>query len=122
MKILVTGAAGFIGYHLSKELLENNNQIYGIDNFSTYYDPNLKKDRINQLKSFKNFDFNEIDICDLDSLKSIFKKNNFERVVNLAAQPGVRYSLINPFEYINSNLVGFVNIIELCKEIFLLYF
>ncbi len=116
MKLLVTGAAGFIGYHLSKELLKKNNQVFGIDNFSSYYDTKLKKDRLGELKSFNSFEFKELDICDFNSLKNLFKKFNFDKVVNLAAQPGVRYSLINPFEYINSNLVGFVNVIELCKE------
>tara|TARA_B100001113_G_scaffold57957_1_gene43571 strand:- start:396 stop:1349 length:954 start_codon:yes stop_codon:yes gene_type:complete len=116
LKLLVTGAAGFIGYHLSKELLKKNNQVFGIDNFSSYYDTKLKKDRLGELKSFNSFEFKELDICDFNSLKNLFKKFNFDKVVNLAAQPGVRYSLINPFEYINSNLVGFVNVIELCKE------
>ena len=116
MKYLITGSAGFIGYHLSKKLLEENNEVCGIDNFNDYYDPKLKNNRIKLLKSFNNFSFEKIDICDKLSLKKIFKDFNPQKVVNLAAQAGVRYSLINPDAYVNSNLVGFLNIIELCKD------
>lgn len=114
MKILITGSAGFIGYHLSKSLIKDGFDVIGIDNLNNYYDQQLKVDRINLLKSYDSFSFKEVDICDKTSLSKIF--NNFEpqKVVNLAAQPGVRYSLKNPDAYIKSNIEGFVNIIELC--------
>ncbi len=116
MKILLTGTAGFIGYHLSKELLERNYDILGIDNLNDYYDIGLKLDRLKILESYDNFNFIKADISDLDQMTQVFRNFNPEKVVNLAAQPGVRYSLINPFAYLNSNLVGFLNIIELCKD------
>jgi len=116
MKYLITGAAGFIGYHLSNKLLSDNNTVIGIDNLNSYYNPDLKKDRIKILKSFDNFCFKKVDICDKKSLKSIFNDFSPQKVINLAAQPGVRYSLINPQAYMNSNLVGFLNVIELCKD------
>ena len=116
MKILLTGAAGFIGYHLSKELLERNFDILGLDNLNDYYDVGLKLDRLKILESYDNFNFIKADISDLDQMTQIFNNFNPEKVVNLAAQPGVRYSLINPFAYLNSNLIGFLNIIELCKD------
>ena len=116
MKILLTGTAGFIGYHLSKELLERNFDILGIDNLNDYYDIGLKLDRLKILESYDNFNFIKADISDLDQMTQVFRNFNPEKVVNLAAQPGVRYSLINPFAYLNSNLVGFLNIIELCKD------
>ena len=117
MKILVTGSAGFIGYHLTKSLLEDGYEVLGIDNINNYYDQNLKNSRINMLKPYNNFKFIKLDISDMESLKSSFKAFQPQKVVNLAAQPGVRYSLKNPFAYINSNIVGFMNIIELCKYI-----
>ena len=117
MKILVTGSAGFIGYHLSKSLLEDGFEIMGIDNISQYYDQNLKYDRLEILKSYSNFKFNKIDITNLEALKIVFSEFEPQKVVNLAAQPGVRYSLINPFEYISSNIVGFINIIDLCRSV-----
>tara|TARA_Y100000748_G_scaffold301360_1_gene301425 strand:- start:161 stop:1114 length:954 start_codon:yes stop_codon:yes gene_type:complete len=116
LKILLTGTAGFIGYHLSKELLERNYDILGIDNLNDYYDIGLKLDRLKILESYDNFNFIKADISDLDQMTQVFRNFNPEKVVNLAAQPGVRYSLINPFAYLNSNLVGFLNIIELCKD------
>ncbi len=116
MKILITGAAGFIGFHLSKSLLDDGHEILGLDNISAYYDQNLKSSRLDILKSYKNFKFNKIDISEFDKLKISFDSFGPQKVVNLAAQPGVRYSLQNPHAYINSNIVGFTNIIELCKN------
>lgn len=115
-RILVTGAAGFIGFHLSKSLLEDGFDVFGIDNLNNYYDSKLKQDRLDILGNYSNFDFKKIDILDKDSLQNVF--NNFKpnKVVNLAAQAGVRYSLENPYAYIDSNIVGFLNIIELCRN------
>ena len=115
-KVLITGAAGFIGFHLSKSLLDDGYEVLGIDNLNAYYDPNLKHARLDQLKSFKNFKFEKVDIGDRDSLTQSFKSFKPQKVVNLAAQAGVRYSLKNPYAYMNSNLVGFLNIIELCRH------
>ena len=116
MNILITGAAGFIGYHLCKKLLEDENIILGIDNLNNYYNPMLKLNRLNQLKSYKNFEFNKIDIINRKLITSVFKKFKPNKVINLAAQAGVRYSLENPYAYIDSNLVGFLNILELCRQ------
>ena len=116
MKILVTGAAGFIGYHLCKSLLEDDYEVLGIDNINDYYDPNLKLARLEQLKPYKNFKFEKVDISDRESLTQSFQSFNPNKVVNLAAQAGVRYSIENPYAYMNSNLVGFLNIIELCRH------
>jgi UDP-glucuronate 4-epimerase len=116
VKILVTGAAGFIGYHLCKSLLEDDYEVLGIDNLNDYYDPNLKLARLDQLKPYENFTFEKVDIADRDSLTQLFQSFNPQKVVNLAAQAGVRYSLENPYAYMDSNLVGFLNIIELCRH------
>ena len=118
MSILVTGSAGFIGYHLTKKLLKNNFKVYGIDNLNSYYDVNLKKDRIRDLKNInkKKFFFYKIDIENFKKLEKVFKKNRIKFVINLAAQAGVRYSLSNPEKYISTNLVGFFNILQLCKN------
>src|SRR3990167_8550400 len=113
--ILVTGAAGFIGYTICKKLLEENISVIGIDNINTYYDPELKRARLENLKKFKNFTFRLIDIADEIGVGSIFKKYTPEKVVNLAAQVGVKYSIINPEQYIRSNILGFLNIINNCK-------
>jgi len=115
-KILVTGAAGFIGFHLAQKLCENNWDVIGLDNLNNYYDVNLKKDRLNLLKSYKNFKFYKIDLVDKESIKILFKEEKFDYVVNLAAQAGVRYSLENPYSYIDSNISGFLNILEGCRH------
>ncbi len=116
-KILVTGSAGFIGFHVCKIFLKNNYSVYGIDNLNNYYDVKLKKDRTNFLKNnFKNYKFSKIDISDKKKLDKFFKKNHFNIVINLAAQAGVRYSIKNPDAYVKSNLLGFCNLIELSKK------
>ena len=115
MKILVTGAAGFIGFHLCKSLLDDGYEVLGIDNLNNYYDPNLKLARLEQLKPYKYFTFEKVDIADRESITQSFKSFNPRKVVNLAAQAGVRYSIENPYAYVESNLVGFLNIIELCR-------
>ena len=115
-KIIVTGSAGFIGFHLSKSLLNKGYEVIGIDNMNNYYDVELKKSRLNQLNEIKHFTFEKIDISDKKSLNKIFKLYNPNKVVNLAAQAGVRYSIENPYAYVDSNLVGFINIIEMCRN------
>ena len=115
-KLLVTGAAGFIGYHLSKSLLKDGFDVYGLDNINDYYDVNLKYSRLNELKKFSNFNFYKLDISNYEDLSNVFKEINPNKVINLAAQAGVRYSIENPFAYMASNIVGFLNIIELCRH------
>ena len=115
MKILVTGGAGFIGSYLCKVLLDRGDTIVAIDNLNDYYDVNIKYWRLEQLKSYSNFKFIKMDISDKTSIMDLFKNENFEVVVNLAAQAGVRYSITNPDAYINSNLIGFYNILEACR-------
>ena len=116
-KILVTGAAGFIGYHLCRSLLNDNYDVLGIDNINDYYDVKLKQSRLNQLRKKKNFIFKKIDLIDKEKLSQSFKKFQPNIVVNLAAQDGVRYSIKNPYAYMDSNLIGFLNIIELCRQL-----
>jgi len=116
MKVLVTGAAGFIGMHVAKRLLEQGAEVVGIDNFSDYYDVGLKKSRIEQLKPFSGFRFVEMDMSEREAMEALFAAEGFNRAVNLAAQPGVRYSLKNPHAYIQSNVVGFVNLLEGCRH------
>ncbi len=115
MRILVTGAAGFIGFHLSKRLLRAGYEIVGYDNLNDYYSVQLKKDRLAQLTSEQKFTFIHGDLADMETLRSAFQKP-FAHVVNLAAQAGVRYSLKNPSSYIQSNLVGFANLLECCRN------
>ena len=114
--ILVTGAAGFIGFHLSRKLLEMGERVIGIDNMNPYYDVNLKNGRLDLLKPYENFVFYREDIQNLPALKEIFQKHRVDIICNLAAQAGVRYSLKDPFSYQKSNLEGFLNLLELARE------
>jgi len=115
-KVLVTGAAGFIGYHLSKSLLNKGYEIVGIDNMNSYYNVKLKEARIADIIENSNFHFYKMDICDMESMNVLFDENQFDIIVNLAAQAGVRYSIDNPKAYLDSNLCGFFNILELCRH------
>ena len=114
--ILVTGAAGFIGYHVSKRLLERGDRVVGLDNLNAYYDPLLKEARLKQLQSHSEFRFVQVDVADSDSMDRVFKEHRVRRVVHLAAQAGVRYSVTNPFAYIDSNILGFANVLECCRH------
>jgi len=116
VKILVTGAAGFIGMHVAKRLLEQGAEVVGIDNLNDYYDVALKQARLEQLKPFPAFRFVKMDMADRAAMEQLFAAERFNRAVNLAAQPGVRYSLKNPHAYIQSNIVGFVNLLEGCRH------
>lgn len=115
-KILVTGTAGFIGSFLAKKLQESGCEVTGIDTVTDYYDVNLKRDRLSQIAEGESFRNLEIDIADRAAMEKLFVENSFDAVVNLAAQPGVRYSLINPASYIDTNLVGFGNLLEGCRH------
>ncbi|MEW5909841.1 MAG: NAD-dependent epimerase [Thermodesulfobacteriota bacterium] len=114
-QVLVTGAAGFIGYHLSQRLCTDGCRVTGIDNLNPYYDVELKKARLDGLQQFDNFRFYKADLSDRNEMEKIFQTSRWDVVVNLAAQAGVRYSLSNPHAYVDSNLVGFLNILEGCK-------
>ncbi len=116
MKILVTGAAGFIGFHLSNRYLALGHEVVGLDNINSYYDPKLKLDRLHILKQNQAFTPAVQDLSDMDSLNKLFAAHDFDLVVNLAAQAGVRYSLENPASYVQSNLVGFANLLEACRQ------
>ena len=116
MKILVTGAAGFIGFHTSKKLLVRGDTVVGLDNFNDYYDVSLKEGRAAMLDDYDNFKMVRIDLADRSAMESLFADEKFDKVVNLAAQAGVRYSIENPHAYIDSNIVGFVNILEGCRH------
>jgi UDP-glucuronate 4-epimerase len=115
-KILITGTAGFIGFHLSNLLLKNGYNVIGIDNLNDYYDVNLKIDRVKILEKQENYEFIKMDLKDKKNIDELFEKNNFDYVINLAAQAGVRYSIENPYAYVDSNLIGFVNILEACRN------
>ena len=116
MKVLITGSAGFIGFNFSEYLLKKNYYVIGIDNINDYYSQKLKKDRLKILKKFKNFKFYKIDLIDRIKIEKIFLKNKFDFVFHFAAQAGVRYSVDNPNAYIDSNIVGFYNILEMVKK------
>jgi UDP-glucuronate 4-epimerase len=113
---LVTGVAGFVGYHLAQRLLADGIQVYGIDNLNDYYDVQLKHDRLACLKPHPQFTFQFLDLSDRQGISNLFRSHSFDYVVNLAAQAGVRYSLTNPIAYVDSNLTGFVNILEGCRH------
>jgi len=115
-KILVTGAAGFIGFHLSQRLLERGDQVVGLDNLNNYYDVSLKKARLDKLVVHPNFSFHFLDLADRERIAQLFDQSGFDKVVNLAGQAGVRHSLKDPHSYVDSNLVGFVNILEGCRH------
>ncbi len=116
MHLLVTGAAGFIGFHTCKTLLEKGVHVVGLDSLNDYYDVNLKKERLKLLEEHSNFSFELTDISELVPLRNVFTKHQFDAVIHLAAQAGVRYSLINPFAYEQSNGIGFLNMLECAKE------
>jgi UDP-glucuronate 4-epimerase len=115
-KILVTGAAGFIGFHLSRRLAARGDRVVGLDNVNDYYDVRLKLDRLAQLEAEPRFAFRKLDLADASAMRQLFDTERFEVVVNLAAQAGVRYSMTNPQAYVNSNLVGFANVLEGCRH------
>ena len=116
MKLLVTGAAGFIGFHTAKLLLERGDEVVGLDNLNHYYDPALKDARLEILRGFEGFRFIKADLADRGAMQALFRAEGFQRVVHLAAQAGVRYSLENPHAYVHSNIVGFLEVIEGCRH------
>ena len=116
MKLLITGFAGFIGFHAAHEFLRRSCHVVGIDNFCDYYDVKLKRDRVAMLNGTPGFSMRELDICDLDGLRRVFVEESPDVVLNLAAQPGVRYSITHPFVYQKTNLEGFLNVLECCRH------
>ena len=116
MKTLITGAAGFIGFHLSKKLLGRGDEVIGLDNLNDYYDVSLKEARLAQLKDKAGFKFYRMDLADREGIARLFAAERLQRVVNMAAQAGVRYSIENPHAYVETNLVGFANILEGCRH------
>ena len=115
-RVLVTGAAGFIGYHLCERLLAQGQPVFGLDNLNAYYDVTLKEARLARLQRHPNFRFERVELAEMESMEAFFSRHQPEVVVNLAAQAGVRYSLENPHVYVNSNVVGFVNLLECCRH------
>ena len=116
MNVLVTGAAGFIGMHVVQRLASRGDRVVGIDNLNAYYDPSLKAARLAQLAGLPAFRFERLDIADGPALDALFAREKFDRVVHLAVQAGVRYSIENPLVYGESNLVGFLNVLEACRR------
>lgn len=116
IKYLVTGAAGFIGFYTTKRLLEQGHQVVGLDNLNDYYEPELKQYRLAQLNPFETFTFTELDLANREGIAALFSAEEFDRVIHLAAQAGVRYSIENPFAYVDSNLVGMMTILEGCRH------
>jgi UDP-glucuronate 4-epimerase len=116
MKLLLTGAAGFIGFHTAQILLARGDEVVGLDNLNDYYDVSLKETRLAMLQKFPNFRFVKLDVADRPGMADLFAKEKFQRVIHLAAQAGVRYSIQNPLAYIDSNVVGFANILEGCRH------
>jgi UDP-glucuronate 4-epimerase len=115
-KVLVTGSAGFIGFYLARKLLDNNIEVIGLDNLNPYYDPDLKRARLDQLTPHPSYRHINLDLADRDGMTGVFATHSFDAVVNLAAQAGVRYSLKNPHSYVDTNIVGFVNLLEGCRH------
>lgn len=116
MKVFITGVAGFIGFHLAKRLMEAGNEVYGIDNMNEYYDVSLKQSRLAILKDHPEFHFKKLDLMDKANLSVAYEASEADCVVNLAAQAGVRYSLEQPQTYIDSNITGFLNVLEMCRD------
>ena len=116
MHILVTGAAGFIGYHVARNFLDRGDKVTGLDNLNDYYDVSLKQARLDQLQDYEPFSFAKVDLADRAAMEALFAENEFDRVVHLAAQAGVRYSIEQPHAYVDSNLVGFLHILEGCRH------
>ena len=116
MKLLLTGAAGFIGYHTARKLLERSDEVVGLDNLNDYYDVRLKHARLDMLGKLPGFRFVKLDLADREGMKQLFAKEKFERVIHLAAQAGVRYSIQNPLAYVDSNVVGMANVLEGCRH------
>jgi UDP-glucuronate 4-epimerase len=116
VSLLVTGAAGFIGFHTARALLERGDEVFGVDNLNAYYDPGLKVARLALLQRHPNFRFAQLDVADRDGMQALFARERFRRVVHLAAQAGVRYSIQNPHLYVHSNVTGFLQVLEGCRE------
>ena len=116
MKVLVTGAAGFIGFHVSSRLLARGDEVVGLDNINDYYDVRLKEARLKMLREHKNFSFHRMDLSDREAMDALFRREKIQRVIHLAAQAGVRYSITNPHVYVDSNVTGFLHVLEGCRH------